>query len=768
MRGNALLTAFFVFLFIGACTASSDPDRDLNRKGESASNNDPSPIEVVNPAKDPALLSVEGVEQTVDPVKWSTKLVHLSGQEYELQFIADIDDTWHIYSQKMPGDNGPLPVEFTFEKLDNVEKVGKVTEPEPHVQYSEAFEMDVLTFEHHVVLKQKVKLNGNKGFVKGDIYFMACTKSMCLAPSYYDFQFDIVGKEEASTTPEQNDASTTSEGDGEGSDDDPEGGDDTAEPAETADSKTTTTPSSEGTTTSHSSSGSQFGKDYTKTDPERDYTDISYLEPGFGDDIGDDATQSIWGIFIGGLIGGLLALLTPCVFPMIPLTVSFFTKQSKTKQKGIMNASIYAISIMVIYVGLGFAITKIFGPDTLNAMASNGIFNTIFFLVFIIFAMSFFGAFEITLPSSWINKTDAAADKGGLMGIFFMAFTLALVSFSCTGPIIGTLLVEAFASGNTLNPLMGMLGFAIALAVPFALFAAFPGWLNSLPQSGGWLNSVKVSLGFIELALAFKFLSVVDLAYHWEILYREIFLAIWIIIFTLWGLYLIGKLKFAHDTELKHVTIPRLMLSILSFGFAMYLIPGLFGAPVKLMSGIAPPSFYKEWNQDDGGGEHCPHGLNCFHDYNEGMAYAKKVGKPVLLDFTGWSCTNCRLMEDNIWSKPNILKYLSEDYVLISLYVDDKQSLPEVKYSETTGRKMKLVGDVWSNMSIDRYKESTQPLYVLLDHHEQLLAKPRGYTPDSDEYEKFLKAGKGRYDLRKESGFKEIWKKNKESLADNN
>ena len=478
------------------------------------------------------------------------------------------------------------------------------------------------------------------------------------------------------------------------------------------------------------------------------------MEAGCGDGIVVEEDKSYWGIFLAGMLGGLLALLTPCVFPMIPLTVSFFTKRSPTRQKGIANAIIYSTSIILIYVILGFLVTVTLGSDALNAMASNVFFNMLFFVIFFIFALSFFGAFEITLPSSWVNKADQASDKGGLVGIFFMAFTLSLVSFSCTGPIIGTLLVEAARGSSYLGPIMGMTGFALALALPFGLFAAFPGWLNTLPKSGGWLNSVKVVLGFLELALAMKFLSNVDLAYHWGLLKREVFIAIWIVIFGLMGLYLLGKLKFSHDSDMHHLGTGRLIVAIITLSFTVYLIPGLWGAPLRAISGFPPPDFYKEWTSttasEGGGGSHsetCPHNLNCFHDYEEGMAYAQQVGKPVMIDFTGWSCVNCRKMEDNVWSQPAVLKIISEDYVLISLYVDDKTPLPESKQfvSTSTGKKVKSTGNKWSEMQSRIYQTNSQPYYVLLDHQGKLLAKPVGYTPDADTYKKYLEEGKCRF-----------------------
>lgn len=488
-------------------------------------------------------------------------------------------------------------------------------------------------------------------------------------------------------------------------------------------------------------------KEVEKIEPSKSYT--------------NENDSSLWTIFILGFGGGLLALLTPCVFPMIPLTVSFFTKQSKNKAKGIINAIIYGVSIIVIYVLLGFLVTRIFGPDALNAFSTNVWLNLFFFVIFVVFAISFFGAFEITLPSSWVNKTDAASDKGGLIGIFFMALTLTLVSFSCTGPIIGTLLVEAAVNGGVKGPLMGMFGFSAALALPFALFAAFPGWLNSLPKSGGWLNSVKVVLGFLELAAALKFLSNADLVTQSWIITRELFLALWIIIFALLGLYLLGFIKFSHDSELKYISVPRLFMAILSFAFTMYLIPGLWGAPLKLISGFPPPMFYTEWQR---GGEnsgtllkeeegndaaHCPHHINCFHDYEEGLAYAREKNKPIMIDFTGWACVNCRKMEENVWSDPRVLDLLKNQYVLISLYVDEKTELPEgEQYEVEVGgkkKKIKTIGNKWSYLQTSRFGNNSQPWYVLMNTKEELLNAPKGYTPDINEYISFLKEGIDNY-----------------------
>lgn len=470
-----------------------------------------------------------------------------------------------------------------------------------------------------------------------------------------------------------------------------------------------------------------------------------------------------WGIFIAGFLGGLLALLMPCLYPMIPLTVSFFTKQASSRSKGIRQALTYGLSIIVIFVAFSLIISMAFGADAIYKMSTGGVFNMLFFILFVVFAISFFGAFEITLPASWINKADKQADRGGLIGVFFMAFTLVLVSFSCTGPIIGTLLVEAASTGDKLGPFMGFLGFSIALAIPYTMFAIFPSWLNSLPQSGGWLNTVKVVLGFLELALAMKFLSNVDLAYHWGFLKREIFLSIWITIFALTGFYLLGKFKFKHDSEVTHLSITRVMFAMLFFSFTVYLVPGLWGAPVKITTGLLPPTHYKEWVQeqpavrvtDNGqsqdaaiaaadGDAHCPHGLNCFHDYDKGMAYAKMVGKPVMLDFTGWTCVNCRKMEDYVWVVPNIYDLINNEYVLISLYVDDRTKLPkdEQYQSDASGKmkKIRTVGDKWLDMEVSKYARASQPWYVLLDHEENQLAEPLGFT-DADSYYNFLKSG---------------------------
>ncbi|MFN5346854.1 MAG: protein-disulfide reductase DsbD family protein, partial [Bacteroidota bacterium] len=526
------------------------------------------------------LTAFASMGQLVDPVKWSYR-VEQKGQEATLIFKATVDKGWHVYSQFIP-DGGPIPTSFTFTPDNNYTLVGKVSEPKGEEIFDSNFDMKLKYFENTAEFKQKIKLTSNNAFkLKGVVESMACNDKNCTPPNAVDFEFSIAG--EASTEVIGPEAPTT----------------------------TTETESASVTTTAEVIT--------TNSKIPLPSSDLSKLEPACNNGGSIEAEdKSYLGIFIAGMIGGILALLTPCVFPMIPMTVSFFTKRSPTRAKGIRNAVIYALSIILIYVTIGFFVTVTLGSDALNDLASSVFFNLLFFVIFFIFALSFLGAFEITLPNSWLNKADSASEKGGLIGIFFMAFTLSLVSFSCTGPIIGTLLVEAAKGSSYLGPIMGMTGFSFALAIPFAFFAAFPGWLNSLPKSGGWLNSVKVVLGFLELALALKFLSNVDLAYHWGFLKRELFIALWVTIFGLMSLYLIGKLKFSHDSDLPYIGTTRIIFAIVAFAFTFYLIPGLWGAPLRLISGFPPPEFYKEWNQggtasEHGqGGESCPHNLNCY------------------------------------------------------------------------------------------------------------------------------------------------------------
>jgi len=619
--------------------------------------------------------------QLLEPVKWSFS-VEQKGAEAELLMKATIDEGWHLYSIEIPETSPVYATDFVFEEDSTYSLVGSIVEPEPVEEFDPNFEEVLKYHKKDVTFRQKIKVLSEKDFtVKAELVFMTCNDQMCLPPEYRDIEFSIKG------------------------------------------------------------------------------ADQSKVEEGSGSS--DSSSRSLWSIFLLSFLGGLAALFTPCVFPMIPLTVSFFTKQSKDRAKGISNAIIYGVSIILLYVALGYLITLLFGPDALNAFSTNPWVNIAFFVLLVVFAISFFGAFEITLPNSWVNRADRASDKGGIIGIFFMAFTLALVSFSCTGPIIGTLLFEAF-SGGVQGPLAGMFGFSLALALPFALFAAFPGWLNSLPKSGGWLNSVKVVLGFIELAFAFKFLSTADLVWQAGILQREWFITIWIAIFALMTYYLLGRFKMPHDSPIDKISVPRLMIALLSFMFTIYLIPGLWGAPLKLISGFPPPMFYSESPNGFGnspviassGAEgdipegadpaHCPHGLSCFHDFEEGLAHAKEVDKPVMLDFTGWGCVNCRKMEEQVWSDSRVLDILRNDVVLISLYVDERKKLPEDKQyvSKITGKKVKTIGNKWSEFQVKHFKNNSQPQYIILNHNSMKpLIEPTAYDPDIDKFIDWLQRG---------------------------
>ena len=614
------------------------------------------------------LISTIVSAQIFNPVQWEFTHKIVSEDEIELQFKAIIEDNWHLYSQDI-GDDGPVPTEFTFTTIEGYELIGEMSEGEAVEEFDPNFDMVLKYFNSEAIFSQKIKVSSTENFkIAGNVYFMVCDEAQCLPPEEVEFSFDI------------------RRFDGEG----------------------------------------------------------SVLSST--DSIAQKESKGMWALFLIAFGSGFLALLTPCVFPMIPMTVAFFTKQSKTKAEGITNAIIYGVSIIVIYVALGVGVSYVFGAGTLNDMATNVYFNIGFFLLLIIFGASFLGAFDIQLPASWTNKSVEAETRGGLIGIFFMAFTLALVSFSCTGPIVGTLLVQASTgTGGYLGPIIGMLGFSLAVALPFALFAAFPGWLNSLPQSGGWLNSVKVTLGFLEIALAFKFLSTADLVMQTHWLERELFLAIWVVIFGLLTVYLLGFLKLPHDSDLKYISVGRLSVAILTGTLTIYMIPGLWGAPLRLVSGLPPPMQYSESPYGVGNskgsvavsvheekGQHVgPQEILAFHDYDEGLAYAKKVGKPVFIDFTGHGCQNCRKMEEYVWSDPNIKSILSNDVVLISLYVDEKTKLPkEEQYEKMVAgklKKIKTIGDKWKVLQIERYNSNSQPYYVLLNHEEQKLIEPANY-----------------------------------------
>ncbi len=681
--------------------------------------------------------------QIVDPIKWDFSVKKTSDCEANLILHAKLDDKWHLYGQK-PYDDGPVNTTIKFTKSSDYELIGKPSEKTLIKKLEPVFGVELNFFEHEATFTQKIKIKSDKAFeIKGSVESMVCNDVQCMPPTTVDYTFKIAGYvpcPTSSVTPnsENTTAATTSKN----CDVDSNKIFDIIQSRNKAAAPTVIASSD----TSSKKKETEIKKETTKS---------TSSESTKG--------RSWWNIFILGFLGGLAALLTPCVFPMIPMTVSFFTKKSENKAKGISNAFIYGTSIIVIYVVLGIGVTMIFGPDALNALSTNVFFNLAFFLLLVIFAISFLGAFEIVLPSAFVNKMDSKSDKGGLIGIFFMAFTLSLVSFSCTGPIIGTLLVDAAVNGGIKGPLWGMLGFSSALALPFGLFAAFPGWLNSLPKSGGWLNSVKVVLGFLELALAFKFASNADLVVQAGILTREVFIAIWIVLFGLMGIYLMGWIKFAHDSEVKHLSVTRLFFAILTFSFTIYLIPGLWGAPLKLISGFPPPDFYSESPNGFGASktavaldvnapvsdhkkEHCPNDLPCFHNYDEALAYARKVKKPLMLDFTGWACVNCRKMESQVWPDPEVDKRLRNDVVLVSLYVDDKTDLPAaeqtVKKLGDRDFKINTIGNRWSYMQANIYKTNTQPQYILIDNKEQMLtAETSHYDPDIKKYVNWLDEG---------------------------
>lgn len=662
------------------------------------------------------LFSIITSAQVYNPVKWKSSIEKVSDTEYNLVTKATIEGGWHLYSQNVP-ENGPVPTHFTFSKTTDYQLIGEVLEDKGKTINDPVFKMQIKFFENQATFKQRIKVVGAKPFqVKGELEFMVCNDESCLPPTYEDLLFKITPVATLATT--------------------------------TAIPKTTT----EIVATATAVVPFVVNKDsVVLAKKEVASAKIKALKP---ESKGD--SKSLWSIFILSFLSGFAALLTPCVFPMIPMTVSFFTKQSKNKSEGIRKAIFYGLSIIAIYIFLGAVVSWAFGADSLNALSTNVWFNLVFFVLLLFFAFSFLGAFEIMLPNSLANKVDNQADRGGIIGILFMALALAIVSFSCTGPIVGTLLVEAASRGG-IAPFVGMFGFSLALALPFTLFAAFPGWLNSLPKSGGWLNTVKVVLGFLELALAFKFLSNADLVLQLHWLERETFLAIWIAVFGTLALYLFGKIQLPHDSPLNHISVGRLSLGIIVLAFTIYLIPGIWGAPLKLISGFPPPLNYSEIPNGLGGGsgsneskeslpegaEYGPHNIIAFTDYEQGMAYAKKVRKPVIIDFTGHACVNCRKMEDNVWSDEQVLKILIGDMVVISLYVDDKRELPQNEQiiSKLTGKKIKYIGQKWSEFQTITYKTNAQPFYVLVDNAGKNLNVPRAYNPDILEYLTWLKAG---------------------------
>ena len=626
------------------------------------------------------LITTSNFSQIFEPVKWNFELKKTSATTADIQINATIEDGWHVYGLNIPKD-GPRATSIVFNKIENALKVGELQAPSKlEEQYDANFNMELNWYSENAVFVQKIKFtDASKVKVKGQVEFMACNDKNCLPPTKKQFTLVLATDQTLATTEVVKPEITTK------------------------------------------------SSDY--------WTPVITELKNFGS-TKDSTTTSLWFIFLAGLLGGFLALFTPCVWPIIPMTVSFFLKRSENKRLGQRDAILYGLAIIFIYVTLGILITLIFGASALNSLSTNAIFNLIFFGLLVLFAVSFFGAFEITLPSSWSTKLDAKADStAGFVSILFMAFTLVLVSFSCTGPIIGTLLVQVSSTGSILAPAIGMLGFAVALSIPFSLFALFPSWLKSLPKSGGWLNTVKVVLAFLELALALKFLSVADLAYGWRILDREVFLAVWIVIFALLGFYLLSKIRFPHDSESKHTSVVGVFLAIVSFAFSVYMIPGLWGAPLKAISAFSPPLYSQDFNlyNDE---VHA-----AFTDYDLGMAYAAEKKLPVIVDFSGFGCVNCRKMEASVWTDPTVKELLKKDFVLISLFVDDKTTLNKPYQVLENGRTttIETVGDKWSYLQRHKFGANAQPFYVMLNNDAKPLNKPYSFDQNPTHFVSWLK-----------------------------
>ncbi len=649
--------------------------------------------------------------QIFEPVTWSHELKITGKTTGEIIHKATIEDKWHLYGMNIPK-NGPRPTRIVYENLTNAEKDGDIIAKSKLLEvFDKSFDMNLSWYANEAIFVQKIKFkDAAQVKIEGYVEFMACDDERCLPPVQDEFslgnakvaQVASATKEPIATKPVELKS--------------------TIEEKEISENNATIAP-------------------VNIPEKELNSTITDYWKPvidelrAFGNQLGSSGDISLWLIFLAGLAGGFLALFTPCVWPIIPMTVSFFLKRSEKKAKGRRDAILYGLSIILIYVTLGVLITVIFGASALNSMSTNAVFNLLFFALLVVFAISFFGAFEITLPASWSTKLDAKADStAGILSILFMAFTLVLVSFSCTGPIIGTLLVEVASSGTILAPAIGMLGFAVALAIPFTFFAFFPSLLKSMPKSGGWLNKVKVVLAFLELALALKFLSVADLAYGWRILDREVFISLWIIIFALLGFYLLGKIRFPHDSESKHTSVLGTFLAIISLSFALYMVPGLWGAPLKAISAFAPPLTTQDFNLYD----YEVHAE--FSDYEAGMKYAAEKGKPVVVDFSGYGCVNCRKMEASVWTHPRVKELLENDYVLITLFVDDKTPLNNPYTIEENGktRTIRTVGDKWSYLQRVKFGANAQPYYVMLDNNGLPLNSPFTFDENPDNFISWL------------------------------
>ena len=666
------------------------------------------------------LFAVAVQAQIQDPVKFNSELKILAADEAEVVFTAAIDKGWHVYSTDL-GDGGPISATFNVEKIFGAEVVGKLKPVGKEIStFDKLFEMKVRYFENTAQFVQKLKLTGGAYQIEGYLEYGACNDENCLPPTQVPFKFS--GKAEGAAKEAA---------------------------AAAAETKAEEQPAKQETVSGTAPVAAIGGADGPTEIKVADKVDLWKPVISELNSLGETTSQEDMSwvyIFITGFAGGLLALFTPCVWPIIPMTVSFFLKRSKDKKKGIRDAWTYGASIVVIYVTLGLAITLVFGASALNALSTNAVFNILFCLMLVVFAASFFGAFEITLPSKWSTAVDSKAEAtSGLLSIFLMAFTLSLVSFSCTGPIIGFLLVQVSTTGSVVAPAIGMLGFAIALALPFTLFALFPSWLKSMPKSGGWMNIIKVTLGFLELAFALKVLSVADLAYGWRILDRETFLALWIVLFALLGFYLLGKIKFPHDDDDTKVSVPRFFMALASLAFAVYMVPGLWGAPLKAVSAFAPPMQTQDFNLYNNE-VHAK-----FDDYDLGMEYARQHGKPVMLDFTGYGCVNCRKMELAVWTNPKVSDIINNDYVLITLYVDNKTPLPSpVKIVENgTERTLRTVGDKWSYLQRVKFGANAQPFYVLIDNEGKPLNKSYSYDEDIPKYIEFLQTGLENYKKEK-------------------
>ncbi|MFN3757722.1 MAG: cytochrome c biogenesis protein CcdA [Algoriphagus aquaeductus] len=692
------------------------------------------------------LISFLAQAQLVKPPKWTFTLEPKDlqvGEKATVILEAEIPMGWYVYSNDFDKDLGPLLTEFVPAASGDFAVASKLKAINPKKKFDEVWEGDVTYFMGKGRFEQPITINATSGTVKGSLEYQMCSDLTGQCINYeQDIEIKFTAKEGSSAAPIAIGATVISE---------PKAN------LEVDQKKVLDTTTEKSPFELMESSASGEAEQLTAAQPSTQTQDFT----------AEGETESLWGFMVLAFLAGLAALITPCVFPMIPMTVSFFTGRSKKRSEGIRQAFIYGISIIAIYTIAGTAVAAIQGPEFANWLATHWIPNVFFFLIFIVFALAFLGMFELTLPSSFVNKIDAKAEKGGLGGVFFMAFTLVLVSFSCTGPIVGSILISS-AGGELVKPVLGMFSFGLAFAIPFTLFAIFPEWMQRLPKSGGWLNTVKVVLGFLELALAFKFLSIADLVYHWGILDRDIFLAIWIVIFSALGLYLLGKIRLPHDSKLDHISVPRLLLALLTFAFVVHMIPGLWGAPLKILSGYLPPITTQQFKIEGGiaSGEmpststevikyadrlKIPHGIPGYFDYEQALAAAKLEGKPLLIDFTGHGCVNCRKMEENVWVDPQVLKRLKEDFVMVALYIDERLELPESEWytSSYDGKVKKTLGKQNADFQITRFNNNAQPYYVILDHNEQLVAKPRGYNTDIAAFVEFLDGAKKEFELRK-------------------